>query len=244
MIRTLVLCLLISLNLSSLQAKDKLSSHISTFNDVVKKAGTVDYNKNCTSINSSNSTAKYSLEKSTITSKLNKKTIELSVLSEKYAQEVFNTLKNDEENSFNYPLDGCYARAAKMAMDMDNMGIISGKAFVEGDLLVDTKLGEANWSYHVASLVFVKVKNKLVPTVLDPSLFDKPVSYDQWKSRLLAKKGSKFQSEYFTKRFNYDPDSRYDDMESYQDDQVEDMKEAIRKNRTTGEVLQSMYGDE
>ena len=241
MVRILVLCLIIFSNISSLQAKNPLASQIKNFNETVKKVGTLDYAGACSSLAP---TTSYRAEQSTVYSKFNKKTIELTVLSESYAKEVFNTLKQDEENSFNYPLDGCYARAAKMATNMDEMGIVSGKAFIEGDLLVDTTQGEANWSYHVASLVLVKVKNKLVPTVFDPSLFDKPVSYTEWKALILKKKGSKLQSEYFTKRFNYDPDSRYDDMEAYQEDQLEDMRDTTRKNRIIGEGLQSMYGDE
>lgn len=241
MIRILLVFLLIFSHTSSLFAKDLLTTHIGRFNDTVKKVGTLDYKATCSSLTPD---SKYKTSKSTVYSKLNKKTIELTVLSEQYAQEVFKTLQQDDENSFNYPLDGCYARAARMATNMDEMGIISGKAFIEGDLLVETSLGEANWSYHVASLVLVKIKNKLVPTVFDPSLFDRPVSYTEWKALILKKKGSKLLSEYFTKRFNYDPDSRYDDMEAYLEDQLEDMKDTTRKNRIIGEGLKSMYGDE
>lgn len=238
MVRKLLLCLLLVLSFTSLEAKDKLKNQISTFNDSVKKAGTLDYQKNCASISSNTN---YTRQKSTVYSKLNKKTIELSVLSESEAKQVFDTLKADEDNAFNYPLDGCYARAHMMASKMDDMGIVSGKAFVEGELYVETKLGEANWSYHVASLVLVNVKGKPVPTVFDPGMFDKPVSYEEWKKKLLADKRGKLQSEYFTSRFNYDPDSRYDDMEDYLEDQVEDMKETTRKNRIMGEVMERMY---
>lgn len=238
MVRILLLCLFVSLSFTSLEAKDKLKKQISTFNDSVKKAGTLDYKNNCASVSSNTN---YTREKSTVYSKLNKKTIELTVLSEAEAKQVFETLKSDEDNAFNYPLDGCYARAHMMASKMDGMGIVSGKAFVEGNLFVDTKLGEANWSYHVASLVLVKVNGKTVPTVFDPGMFDKPVSYEVWKKKLLADKRAELQSEYFTSRFNYDPDSRYDDMEDYLEDQVEDMKDTTRKNRTIGEVMERMY---
>lgn len=244
MVRTLVLFLLMALSLTSLQAKDKLASQITTFNDVVKKVGTPDYNKNCTTLASPTAFVSYSRPKDKVYSKLNKKTIELSVLSEEEANHVFETLKADEENSFNYPLDGCYARAHLMASRMDDLGIVSGKAFIEGDLYVQTKLGEAGWSYHVASLVMVKVNGKNVPTIFDPAIFDKPVSYEVWKKKLLSDKRAKLQSEYFTKRFNYDPDSRYDDMEDYMEDQVEDMKTSTRMNRMQGEMLDRMYGDE
>ena len=241
MLRTLILSLLIALSISSLPAKDKLTSHIQNYQAVAKKAGSLDYANNC---NSTIPEISYRPEKSSVYSALNKKTVELSVLSEKDAKELFKTLKDDEENSFNYPLEGCYARAHLMATRMDEMGIVSGKAFIEGDLYVNTKLGLASWSYHVASLILVKVKGKNVPTVIDPSIFDKPVSYDVWKAKLLKNKNAKLQSEYFTRRYNYDPDSRYEEMEGYLEDQIEDMKQTTRTSRIQGEVLEQMYGDE
>ena len=241
MLRTLLLSLLIALCISSLPAKDKLTSHIENFQAVAKNAGSLDYVNNCSSIPS---TVSYRPEKSSVYSALNNKTVELSVLSEKDAKELFKNLKEDEENSFNYPLNGCYARAHLMATRMDDMGIVSGKAFIEGDLYVDTKLGPAGWSYHVASLIMVKVKGKNVPTVIDPSIFDKPVSFDVWKAKLLKNKNSKLQSEYFTRRYNYDPDSRYEEMEGYLEDEIEDMKQTTRTNKIQGEVLERMYGDE
>lgn len=246
MVRTFVLALLFILSVSSLSAKDNLSSQIATFNETVKNVGTVDYQKNCTTLSSPTTTKtfSYSRPKDKVYSKLNNKTIELSVLTEKEAKEIFDTLKADEDNSFNYPLDGCYARAHMMASKMDDLGIVSGKAFVEGDLFVPTKMGEAEWSYHVASLLMVKIKGKNVPTIFDPAMFDKPVSYEVWKKKLLADKRAKFQSEYFTKRFNYDPDSRYEDMEDYLEDQVEDMKTTTKNYRMQAEMLERMYGDD
>lgn len=241
MLRKLILFLLVALSITSLQAKDKLKTHISTFNDSVKMAGTLDYVNNCASCASTNSKSTFSREKSSVYSALNKKKIELTVLSEQEASQVFKKLKDDEDNSFNFPLDGCYARAHLMASRMDDMGIISGKAFVEGSLYVDTTIGEAHWSYHVASLVLVKVNGINVPTVIDPGMFDKPVSFEVWKKKLLSDKRAYFKQEFFTSRFNYDPGSLHNNMNDYLEEDVQDMKEATRSNRVIGEVMERLY---
>ena len=241
MLRKLILFLLVAISITSLHAKDKLKGQISTFNDSVKKTGTLDYVNNCASCASINSKSTFSREKSSVYSALNKKKIELTVLSEEEASQVFKTLKDDEDNSFNFPLDGCYARAHLMASRMDDMGIISGKAFVEGNLYVDTTIGEAHWSYHVASLVLVKVNGVNVPTVIDPGMFDKPVSFEVWKKKLLSDKRASLKQEFYTSRFNYDPSSLNNDMEDYLEDEVQDMKEATRSNRVIGEVMERLY---
>lgn len=241
MVRTLVLFLLIVSTISSLYATDGLPTQIATINEEVKNALTPNYINNCAPIEAQTRI----LEKSTVYSKLNKKTIKLSVLSEAHAKEVFNKLKNDADNSFEYPLEGCYARAHRMAMQMDQMGIVSGKAFIEGDnLVVDTSFGEVEWSYHVTSLVIIKVGNKLVPSVIDPAMFEKPVSYDEWKARILKRPESKFVSEYFTKKFNMDPDTRHEDLTSYDPIEIEVSKEAIRKYKIAYQVLKVMYPDD
>lgn len=243
MLRKLILFLLVVISITSLQAKDNLETQISTFNDSVKQAGSLDYVKNCASCASKNSQSNFnnSREKNSVYSALNKKKIELTVLSEQEAGQVFKKLKDDEENSFNFPLDGCYARAHLMASRMDDMGIISGKAFVEGDLYVKTTLGEAHWSYHVASLVLVKVNGVNVPTVIDPGMFDKPVSFEVWKKKLLSDKRASLTKEFYTSRFNYDPGSLHNNMNDYLEEDVQDMKEATRSNRVMGEVMERLY---
>ncbi|MBC7428690.1 MAG: hypothetical protein H7336_08780 [Bacteriovorax sp.] len=235
MIRCLLVCSLLIFNLSSLQANDLLVDQLKTFNSKVQKAGALDYKENCSECGlSENQTDSLY----TLYSALNKKSVKLSVLTEGRAIEVFNKLRSDEDIPFNYPLDGCYARAHKMAMNMDDMGIISGKAFIEGDLYVNTKLGEVGWSYHVASIVIVKKNGKMIPTVIDPALFNHPVSYNEWKTLLLKNPNSKMVSEYFTKRFNFDPDTRHADLLDYAEDDIESMNQINRSNGRLGEMLQ------
>ncbi len=179
---------------------------------------------------------------STLYSAHNRKNVELSILTPERAKEIFKALQSDEDNSFNYNLDGCYARAHRMAMVMDEMGVISGKAFLEGDLYMDFKNVDPTinpgWHYHVASVVFVRKNGKLTPTVLDPSLFDRPVSFNEWKALILKKPKSKLRSEYFTNRFAYDPDNRHDDLSDYLEDHVDNMKSEIKKNTHIGYMLE------
>ena len=120
-----------------------------------------------------------------------------------------------------------------MARLLESKGIISGKAFIEGELYVDTSFGEVGWGYHVAPVVMVKVKgqSKPVPYVIDPSLFDKPVPYSDWKAKMTAKPKAKVSSEYFTNRFAYDPNDKNANLTDYQADTVEDM-DSTNKNFT------------
>ncbi|MBC7712022.1 MAG: hypothetical protein H7177_01695 [Rhizobacter sp.] len=232
MIRSFLITSLLILNFSSLYASDALTDQLKSFSSKIKSAGSIDTDENCSQC------AQSQVQSATVYSALNKKSVELTVMTEERAMDVFNKLKNDEDIPFNYPLDGCYARAHKMALDMDDMGIVSGKAFVEGELFVDTKLGEAGWSYHVASLVMVKKNGKNIPTVIDPGLFDHPVSYDEWKSFLLKNPNSRMKSEYFTKRFNYDPDSRHADLKDYSEEDLDSMKQTNRNYGRMGEMLE------
>lgn len=232
MLRNLVLFLLLCLNFSSLLANDLLKNQIKTFNAEVKKVGVPNYNTQC----AQDTETLYPT--STVYSARNKKSVELSVLTPEFASEVFNILKDDVDNSFNYPFDGCYARAHKMAMMMDDLGIISGKAFAEGIFHVETKVGQIDWSYHVASLVLVKKNGKLIPTVMDPSLFDQPVSFEEWKKALTKKPSSSIKSEYFTRRFNYDPESRHTTLTEYNPEEVEDMKTSIRQYSRMAEMME------
>lgn len=174
----------------------------------------------------------------TVYSPHNKKNIELTILSEDRVKEVFKKIKEDEDIPFNYPYEDCYARAHKAALDLDEMGIVSGKAFVEGEMYFKMKHAEFGWSYHVANLVLVKKGNKLVPTIIDPATFDRPVPVEEWKAFLLKDPKSKKVSEYYTKRFNYDPETRHDDLKNYDEEELENMTATNRSNIRKAEMLE------
>jgi len=92
--------------------------------------------------------------------------------------------------AFRYPADGCYARAHLMVKALQAMGFTPGKAWTfasPGDpLYVDTPndpRGRVSWGYHVAPTLPVKnADGTVTDMVLDPSMFDHPVTVDQWKA--------------------------------------------------------------
>nr|QGQ63533.1 protein glutaminase [synthetic construct] len=91
--------------------------------------------------------------------------------------------------SFDYPVDGCYARAHKMRQLINENGYECKKEFVYGDLRARYGVKMSNqdgccvsWSYHVAVLLTYKdEKGVLQECIIDPSLFDTPISDSDWR---------------------------------------------------------------
>lgn len=228
MVRHLVLIFFILLNVPSFansnSANENLKKTIKKVAPAVATAGTIDYKAGCASCTSVGQQSKTAV----LYSKDNNQQINLSVLSEEEVKTYFDDLAGREDIPYGYPMDGCYARAHKMVRLLEEQGVIAGKAFVEGELFVDTKYGEVGWAYHVAPVVLVKTAGKVVPYVLDPSLFNKAVPFETWKAKMLAKKKAVFEREYFTNRFAYDPDDKDRVYTDYQEEQLQDMNYANR----------------
>lgn len=192
----------------------------------VTGAGTIDYKNGCASCAQVGSASD---KKNTILySKDNDKKIELTQLSEDDAFAIFTDMAMREDIPFEFLMDGCYARAHKMVRVLEANGIIAGKAFIEGELYADSKFGEVGWRYQVAPVIMVKKGNAVVPYVLDPSLFSKPVPQTEWKAKIMSKSKSKFTREYYTNRFAYDTDDRMTNNTSYSDESLEDMEQTNR----------------
>ena len=95
---------------------------------------------------------------------------------------------------FDYPQDCCYSRAHEMCRDMQAEGIDCGKVWnyqnpgppPGNPLRVTTPnspTGSVAWRYHVAPIVNVQGDDGVVrPMVIDPSMFDRPVTVDEWKA--------------------------------------------------------------
>ncbi|MET3127444.1 hypothetical protein ABID42_002559 [Arcicella rosea] len=109
--------------------------------------------------------------------------------------EAFNFLKNSSKIQFNYPQDNCHNRAEIMSMFLKKKNISHFKiwnfapskmTFFSSQMLeVPDKnnfspTGKIHWGFHVAPTVLAKVNGKLDTLVLDPSLFDKPITYRKW----------------------------------------------------------------
>jgi hypothetical protein len=91
----------------------------------------------------------------------------------------------DQCISFQYVVDGCYARAHKMKQILENdYGYALQKCFsfedVTGSLAVDAGDCCVYWWYHVAPLVKVTTPKGVISCILDPSMFEKPVTKEKW----------------------------------------------------------------
>ncbi|MFX1469498.1 MAG: protein-glutamine glutaminase family protein [Promethearchaeota archaeon] len=85
---------------------------------------------------------------------------------------------------FKFPDDGCWARAHKMCYLMNQDGEDPEKVWIEDSLHVTTSNHpncSVSWRYHVAPTLTVSTSEGDVRRVIDPSLFDNPVSVDVWK---------------------------------------------------------------
>lgn len=161
--------------------------------------------------------------------------IELSVLTLDEANKITSEFVNNKNLPFDYALEGCYARAHKMAFMMDEKGIISGKAFVMGRLFASTKYGNAKWGYHVAPVVLVKLNEEIKPYIIDPGLYDHAVPYDEWRDLITGQRPNSpkvvrnMHPEFYTKRFNYDPPHAKDRMTEFNKADLLDTELALNK---------------
>lgn len=120
-------------------------------------------------------------------------TLNVSVIDEGKAADLFRSFKADPSYAWNYSQDGCYARAHKMAHAADQQGISFAKIVVEGKLKVGpvgpTQPYPFRWQWHVAPVVYVKSvkdgKESVELMVIDPSIFQRPVPVAEWKEQLM-----------------------------------------------------------
>lgn len=119
-------------------------------------------------------------------------------VTEARALELFNMMKSRTCDpvtpvapciTFLYPDDGCYARAHEMCRLMLAEGEVPGKIWIYADsdtnLHVETSNNPScsvNWWYHVAPTLLVTTAGGDVTKVIDPSLFDAPVTPAAWQA--------------------------------------------------------------
>jgi len=86
---------------------------------------------------------------------------------------------------FLYPDDGCWARANEMCRLMIAQGAHPRKIWIDGNLHTLTKNNPAcfvNWNWHVAPTLCVRRRFfSHIEEVIDPSLFNGPVTEAAWK---------------------------------------------------------------
>ena len=104
------------------------------------------------------------------------------------AEALFKEMAAQPQIPFNWPRDGCFARAHEMRRLMAEKGIESGKywnyASPGGALVVPgTGIGTVTWGWHVAPSVMVQGPGGAQPMVIDPSLFSQAVSPEAWAGK-------------------------------------------------------------
>lgn len=134
---------------------------------------------------------------------------------------VSNSCANNNQDgclTFQLASDGCNARAHKMKQILNQNSYNCQKQFIFGsDLLASTSSCCIQWVYHTAPLVLVKNNNnEIEERVIDPSLFDVPVTPAVWREacqNLACVFNPDFEFQPVTYKtvpgivFNYDPSS-------------------------------------
>lgn len=114
---------------------------------------------------------------------------ELSSVTMQRAQVLFQRFQRETSIPYNFPIDGCYARATAMARIAQKQGLTMGKVFTTGMLQVKTgnpAYPLVQWGWHVAPTINVRTEDGQVQRmVFDPSLFDRPVTVEEWNQRML-----------------------------------------------------------
>ena len=152
------------------------------------------------------------------------KSFKISLLTPKQAEDIFKEMAEQKNIPFCYPEDGCYARAHEMTRLMEKKGIISGKIFLEGDLKVETKntpKGYVEWWFHVVPLVAVKKGDKIVLSVIDPSIASSPLTIEEWVAKQTSHPKGKAEALYRTERFNYLPSDKMQKLDNYRVKDIE-----------------------
>lgn len=108
------------------------------------------------------------------------------------ALEIFDEIAAMGNIAFGFPDEGCFSRAHLMVRTMYEMGLTPKKAWAfepeNGDLLVKLANGkQITWWSHVAAALPVEMPDgKVVDLVFDPSMFDGPVTLQQWGKAMNA----------------------------------------------------------
>lgn len=103
-----------------------------------------------------------------------------------HALEIFDEIAAMGNVAFGFPDEGCFSRAHIMVRQMYEMDLTPKKAWAfepdGGELLVKLTNGKAiTWWAHVAAALPVEMPDgKIVDLVYDPSMFDGPVTLQQW----------------------------------------------------------------
>ena len=163
----------------------------------------------------------------TVTSPTNQQSFQVSLLTESEALALFLELRKDPSIPFGFVFEGAHARAHAAVRQLENMGIIAGKAWVEGDLHTTSREfgGDIRHEFNVAPMILVGSQQVNHPWVLDPAFAERPVPFDDWKTLVAGGGKSKVTSTYFTPRFHYGPREKHLSKSAYAAGDIQDAQE-------------------
>lgn len=106
------------------------------------------------------------------------------------AVEIFDTLAANKDIAFAHP-EGCYARAELMCHELFDMNVTPKRAWAfKGESQLRNIRADGKtiaWGFHVAPALSVAMPDgKTQDLVLDPSLFDGPVTLQDWARGMKA----------------------------------------------------------
>ena len=93
-----------------------------------------------------------------------------------------------EDIPWSFTQDGCFARAHLMARRFEAEGVRVDKAWLKGELYIPDSDPLIEWKFHVAPMVYVEDGNgKVTRMIIDPSIFSKPVTVEEWDKKISKK---------------------------------------------------------
>jgi len=114
-------------------------------------------------------------------------------LSMTAAAALFGDMASQAHIPFDFAKGYCSARAHEMRRLINEQGVDCRKVFFHAakdhSIRVEHPTnGTILWSYHVAPTVAVQTPQGVVRMVIDPSLFDRPVTVEEWTSVMTCEK--------------------------------------------------------
>lgn len=153
-------------------------------------------------------------------------TFQVSIVKRETAEMLFSEMAGQSHIPFKAAEQACWSRAHEMSMLMEKMGYLTGKAFLEGDLKLETPEGFdpiTKWGNHVAPFILVLENDRLVEYVIDPSVSNELMSAVEWETKMTKHEGGRTDRKFFTSRFHYTRYSQYG-AKTYLQSDIDDTK--------------------
>ena len=163
--------------------------------------------------------------------------LELTTVSLKQANSLFQKIKSQKDIPFDIIENGCFAKANEVALYLDSQKINSAKIFATGDLQVETKkmpMGFVRWHYHVATTINVsKANGSSELYVIDPAMMSGPVTMKEWLEIQTKHSDRRLDEVFVTSKYHTLPWDRNDKLTGYQKERIRYCKRQIEKLKKT-----------